>query len=102
MNIFIHTQGQNFYSTLLLYSFNILYPSLLTHHWIPGPRLLYILETSVFEDTRIPNNVVLVSMDVTSLYTPGDTKKRNTVEPQYNEPLYNEAERFFDYFTAIK
>ena len=80
-------QGQNFYSTLLLYSFNILYVFLFVHHWIPGPRLLYILETSVFEDTRIPNNVFLVSMDVTSLYIPGDTKKRNTVEPRYNEPL---------------
>ena len=83
-------RGQNFYSTLLLYSYNILYASLFTHHWIPGPRLLYILETSVFEDTRIPN-VFLVSVDVTSLYTPGDTKERNTVEPRYNEPLYNEV-----------
>ena len=64
MNIFIHMQGQNFYSTLLLYSFNILYAP-----------LLYILETSVFEDTRIPNNVFLVSVDFTSLCTPGDTKK---------------------------
>ena len=30
----------------------------------------------VFKDTRILNNVFLVSMDVTSLYTPGDTQKR--------------------------
>ena len=59
MNIFILIQRQNFYSTPLLYSlFNILCASLFTH-----------------QDTRILNNVFPLSMDVTSLYTPGGYSK---------------------------
>ena len=64
----IHShRKQNFYSTQLLYSFNILCASLFTRQWL-NPRLLpldsYLLETRVFKDTGIPN-VFLVSMDVT-------------------------------------
>ena len=46
-HIFIHIRGQKFYSTQLLYSFNILCASLFTHHWIPSSCLLYFLETRI-------------------------------------------------------
>ena len=81
MNIFILIQRQNFYSTPLLYSlFNILCASLFTH-----------------QVTRMLNNVFLLPMDVTSLYTPGGYSKTfypGRLRPRSNPlPLYTILDR---------
>ena len=42
--IHLHSRSKFLFNTAI-YSFNILYASLFTHHWIPGSCLVYLLET---------------------------------------------------------
>ena len=82
--IFFHIERFN--SFLPIYSFTFNTVDIFIQHFVRIPLYtsviesqapafgLYLLETRVFKDTKIPN-VFLVSMDVTSLYKPGDTQK---------------------------
>lgn len=84
--IFLHIERFIFNSFLPIYSFTFNTVAIFIQHFgrIPfyasviesqAPSFgLYLLETRVFKDTKIPN-VFLVSMDVTSLYTPGGILK---------------------------
>ena len=82
--IFLHIERFN--SFLPIYSFTFNTVDIFIQHFVRIPLYtsviesqapafgLYLLETRVFKDTKIPN-VFLVSMDVTSLYKPGGYSK---------------------------
>ena len=58
MKLLSNPDRQSFTLFNTAHSFNIFYASLFTHHWIPGSRLLYPLETR--EQIFVPklNNMV--------------------------------------------